>query len=80
VAVGEWGIHGSDAAAGNLVKAWYEAAISSRSDGGGARVVGLSAFDSDLNSPDGGWELEGAQLTEFNALMGDPRTAHIDDN
>ncbi|MEO8550450.1 MAG: hypothetical protein ABI678_10765 [Kofleriaceae bacterium] len=80
IAVGEWGIHGSDAAAGELVRAWYDAAINSSNDGGGARVVGLSAFDSNLNSSDGGWELQGAQLAVFNQLMGDPRTASIDDN
>jgi hypothetical protein len=44
----------------------------------GAGVVGLCAFDSNLNSPDGGWELMGEQLTVFRQALGDPRTAHID--
>lgn len=79
VAVGEWGIHGSDAAAGQLVRAWYEGAIASKSDGAGARVVGLCAFDSNLNSSTGGWELMGAELTTFRGLLGDPRTASVDD-
>lgn len=79
VAVGEWGVRGTDDAAGRLVREWYDAGASSDHDGRGARVVGLSAFDSNLNSPDGGWELMGAQLTTFRELLGDPRTASIDD-
>jgi len=39
--------------------------------------VGLSAFDSDQNAPTGSWELVGAQLSTFQTLMCDPRTAHI---
>jgi hypothetical protein len=79
VAVGEWGLRGTDTLAGQLVRAWYDGAASSYNDGRGARVVGLCAFDSNLNSPDGGWELMGAQLTVFRQLLGDPRTAHIGD-
>jgi hypothetical protein len=77
VAVGEWGVRGSDAAAGQLVQEWYDAAADSDSDGAGARVVGLCAFDSNLNSPSGGWELTGAQLTTFWDLLNDPRTADV---
>ncbi|NVB78486.1 MAG: hypothetical protein HOV81_08850 [Kofleriaceae bacterium] len=77
VAVGEWGMRGTDAAAGARVRAWYEAAIASNADGAGARTVGLSAFDSNLNSSTGGWELMGEQLTVFRQLLGDPRTASI---
>jgi hypothetical protein len=77
VAVGEWGMRGTDAAAGDRVRAWYEAAIASQSDGKGARVVGLCAFDSGLNSPDGSWELVGSQLEAFWQLLGDSRTASI---
>ncbi|MEJ7598888.1 MAG: hypothetical protein WKG01_13350 [Kofleriaceae bacterium] len=79
VAVGEWGMRGTDAAAGARVHAWYDAAIGSATDGRGARVVGLSAFDSNLNSPTGGWELFGQQLSAFRDLLGDPRTASIND-
>jgi hypothetical protein len=75
VAVGEWGTRGTDAAAGRRVRAWYDAAAGSSGDGGGARVVALSAFDSNLNSPNGGWELRGDQLTAFQALLADSRTA-----
>lgn len=78
VAVGEWGMRGTDAAAAARMKEWYEAAANSATDGKGARVVGLSAFDSNLNSPDGGWELMGEQLTMFWDLLADPRTASID--
>ena len=77
VAVGEWGMRGRDAAAGERVRAWYDHAVGSGSDGEGARVVALAAFDSDLNSPMGGWTLTGSQLTTFHALLTDPRTAEI---
>jgi hypothetical protein len=76
VAVGEWGMRGTDAAAGARVHEWYDAAIASGTDDAGARVVGLSAFDSGLNSPTGAWELMGQQLTAFHELMADPRSAH----
>ena len=33
---------------------------------------GYSYFDSDLNSPNGGWTLQGAPLTEFHRLMALP--------
>lgn len=77
IAVAEWGLRGSDAAAGNLVRQWYNAAIASDTDNRGARVVALSAFDSSLNSPDGSWELTGAQLDTFNALMLAPTSVHL---
>jgi hypothetical protein len=78
VAVGEWGMRGTDTAAGQRVHAWYQDAAGSHADGRGARVVGLSAFDSNLNSPSGGWELMGEQLRVFRLLLADPRTASID--
>ena len=53
------------------------AAAGSNADGKGARVVGLSAFDSALNSPSGSWELKGEQLTTFWKLLNDPRTANV---
>ncbi|MEE8601988.1 cell wall-binding repeat-containing protein [Euzebya tangerina] len=76
VAVGEWGIRGTDAAAGQHVREWFEMAVGSHADGEGARVVALSAFDSGLNSPSGSWELRGEQLRVFHELLGDPRAAH----
>jgi len=79
IAVGEWGMRGTDAAAGQRMQQWYNMAAGSHSDGKGARVVGLCAFDSDLNSPSGSWELAGAQLTTFHKLLGDPRTASVFD-
>ncbi len=77
VAVGEWGVRGAGAAAGARVVEWYEHAAGSNLDGKGARVVGLSAFDSGLNSPTGSWELKGEQLTAFWQLLADPRTADV---
>ena len=76
IAVGEWGARGTDAAAGERVREWYNAAAGSHKDGKGGRVVGLSAFDSSLNSPSGSWELKGKQLEVFHELMNDPRTAN----
>ena len=77
ISVGEWGMRGTDAAAGLRVREWYDMAINSATDGAGARVVGLSAFDSSLNSPSGSWELTGAQLTTFHTLMADPRSVLV---
>ena len=75
IAVGEWGLRGSDTTAAGHVTEWYEHAVASHADGNGARVIGLAAFDSGLNSPDGSWELTGHQLTTFHHLLTDPRTA-----
>jgi hypothetical protein len=77
VAVGEWGMRGTNTAAGQRVREWYESAAGSHMDGLGARVTALSAFDSSLNSPDGSWELQGAQLATFHELLADPRTARF---
>jgi hypothetical protein len=77
VSVGEWGMRGTDAAAGQRLHDWYDAAAGSHADGAGARVVGLAAFDSSLNSPNGSWELKGEQLTAFWELLADPRTAIV---
>lgn len=76
VAVGEWGMRGSDAAAGQRVRDWYTAATGSATDGNGARVIALSAFDSSLNSPTGSWELTGDQLDTFHDLMQHPDSTH----
>lgn len=74
VAVGEWGMRGTDAAAGQRVRDWYDEAADSHQDGRGARVVGLAAFDSGLNAPTGSWELQGGQLNAFHELLRDERT------
>lgn len=76
VAVGEWGIRGTSSRAGDLVREWYNHAIGSATDGKGARVVGLAAFDSGLNATNGSWELRGEQLRVFQELLNDPRTAN----
>jgi hypothetical protein len=74
LAVGEWGMRGDDADAGQRVRDWYAEAVGSGTDGKGAQVIGLAAFDSDLNSSTGGWELQGGQLDAFQSLLSDPRT------
>jgi hypothetical protein len=76
VAVGEWGMRDTGAAAAGHVRAWHQAAIDSATDGRGGRVVALSAFDSALNSRTGAWTLTGAQLTTFHQLLRHPASAH----
>jgi hypothetical protein len=39
-------------------------------------VIGLSYFDSSLNSPMGSWELQGAPLTRFRQIMQLPTSIH----
>lgn len=68
IAIGEWGNRGTDGQAAQEVEDFYNSIISSGfSDQ--AQVIGMSAFDSNLNSPRGGWELKGAQLSKFRDLM-----------
>lgn len=74
VAVGEWGMRGDGEDAARRLRAWYEAAVESHSDGRGARVAALSAFDSDANVPQS-YVLVGRQLTTFHELLTDDRTA-----
>ena len=69
VAVGEWGMRGTNAAAGARVRELYDHARGSATDGRGARVVGLAAFDSGLNAPTGSWVLAGEQYTSFLAIV-----------
>lgn len=66
VAVGEWGISGNGTSAANVMREFYNSAVSSGTDGKGARVVALSVFDSVPK----GWSLTGAQLTEFKRILG----------
>ena len=68
-------MRGIDVAAGNRVREWFDHAAKSHTDGKGARVVGLSAYDSGVNAPDGTWQLQGEQLIAFRQLLKDPRTA-----
>ncbi|MEX0685128.1 MAG: hypothetical protein WD267_09260 [Balneolales bacterium] len=79
LAVGEWGVRGDDDQSAQIVLEWYEHAINSHKDGQGARVIGLSAFDSGQNSPNGSWLLQGKRLEMFHQLMGDPRTIKLKD-
>jgi hypothetical protein len=78
IAVGEWGMKGSDAAAGDRVHEWYDHAAGSHEDGAGARVIGLSAFESHPDANPRAWFLEGGQLEAFHELLSDPRTAFVD--
>ena len=73
MAVGEWGNRGTDAAAAAEMQAWYDTAVAS-----GGQIIGLAAFDSNLNSPRGGWELIGAPLDKFRSLMTAPTSVGPD--
>ena len=68
LAIGEWGNRGTDGVAATEMQQFYDfAAASGRT--GGAQVIGLSYFDSTLNSPSGGWELFGEPLNRFRQIM-----------
>lgn len=73
IAVGEWGMRGTDEDARARMRAWYDSAASS---GGAGRVVALAAFDSDQNVP-ASYFLTGSQLEEFHVLLNDVRTARV---
>ncbi|MGB9357570.1 MAG: hypothetical protein WCC01_03340, partial [Acidimicrobiia bacterium] len=75
VAVGEWGMRGTDAAAGRRVHEWHDEAVNSHRDGRGARVVGLAAFDSPNTWYQGVWLLRGGQLEAFHDIMADGASA-----
>lgn len=69
----EWGMRGSDAAAGQAVQDFWENGFKNNKD-----IIGLAYFDSALNSPNGSWELVGSQLTTFqNILKSDTRVQRI---
>ena len=87
VAVGEWGIRNQNhqettageiptaqeqADALNRFNSAYTGALGSATDGKGAQVIGLSYFDSSLNSPSGSWELTYLQLPRFRELVKAP--------
>jgi hypothetical protein len=79
VAVGEWGMDGTDEAAGERVREWFLHAADSHDDGQGARVVGLAAFDSDALYPgDRYWTLRGHQLAVFKELTFHPQAARLE--
>jgi hypothetical protein len=71
IAVGEWGNRGTDAVAANEMRAFYSMAVAPTPPGQ-AQVIGLAYFDSNLNSPKGGWELFGEPLGAFRQLMTAP--------
>jgi len=76
LAVGEWGMKGSNQAAADRIRDWFNHLVGSSSDGGGARVIGVSVYDNEGGSY-GPWTLEGLALEEFQELMGHPKVAHI---
>jgi hypothetical protein len=73
VAVGEWGMRGTDDDARARLRDWY---YNSAASSGAGRVVALAAFDTPDNAFSS-WELQGAQLEEFQTLMLDPHTTRI---
>lgn len=70
VALGEWGNVGTDGVAAAEMTDFYSRALASGSTPGTAQVIGMSYFDSNLNSPKtGGWELFGEPLNRFRQIM-----------
>ena len=62
IAIGEWGNRGVNATAANEMLAFRDYCI-------GARVPGMSYFDSSLNAATGSWRLEGEPLARFRELV-----------
>jgi Carbohydrate binding module (family 6) len=65
VAVGEFGINATGTTGAEVMRDFYQAALASGSDGAGARVVGLTVFDS---APKG-WLLVDDQLAEYLRIL-----------
>lgn len=75
LALGEWGDRGTDTRAADEMTNFYNQALAS-GDTNNPQVIGLAYFDSDLNSPTGGWALTGEPLTRFHQLMATPTSLH----
>ena len=71
IALGEWGNRGTDASAATEMRNIYTMALNSANTPR-SQVIGFAYFDSNLNSPTGGWEIQGAPLTEFRRLIALP--------
>ncbi len=75
MAIGEWGIRGTDAVAGQKMRDFWSWSSNNNND-----LLAYSYFDSNLNSASGGWEMFGGQLTTFqDILKNDPRVQRIAD-
>jgi hypothetical protein len=73
--IGEWGNRGIDAAAGQEMRDFWNWSFANKKD-----LLGYAYFDSNLNSPNGGWELKGEQLTVFqDILKNDIKVQRIND-
>jgi hypothetical protein len=70
LAVGEWGMRGTDVAAYGNVGDWYDTCL-------GAGAAAACAFDSGLNAPSGSWTLAGGQRDAFVDLLEEPSTARV---
>ena len=62
--VGEWGDRGEAVAAGQDIQKTWDYGFNNKKD-----IVAWTYFDSNLNSPNGGWELKGAALTQFQTIL-----------
>jgi hypothetical protein len=72
-AVGEWGNRGNDASSAQEMVNFFHWGFDNHKD-----QLAVSYFDSDLNSPDGGWTLTGANLNQFiSILKSDPKVARL---
>jgi hypothetical protein len=65
LAFGEFGNRGTDTGAGDELDEWVRWCVAND-------VLACCWFDSDLNSPSGGWTLQGEPLTRFRQWQSDP--------
>lgn len=73
--VGEWGDRGTNAAAAADIQEVWEHTFENNRD-----LVAWTYFDSNLNSPDGGWELKGEVLNRFQQILkNDQRVMRINE-
>ena len=63
---GEWGDRGESLAAGADIKTVWDHGFENNKD-----IVAWTYFDSNLNSPNGGWELKGEALKTFQSILRD---------
>ncbi len=79
IGVAEWGNRGTDVTAANEMTGWYEMALRSAGQPGLSQVIGLSYFDSGLNSPTGAWTLAGEPLNRFRQILGLPNSISVNE-
>jgi hypothetical protein len=67
VAVAEWGTYGTEAA---IIDSYYDWCVANN-------IVGVAYFDSNLNAPNGSWELKTPLYEAFIARLKDARSVNV---